>query len=191
MPWQITLTITFVLFLVAPFFKNWVDRSIWPRFVDWWAERSISAIEAQIKMLEDEVKRDFTYNDLILRCWTRLFAVLATLTIVLTSGILTLGLRQHPTEDKLTEWLNSNAAFSVVFLAKMPLVVNVIAFLICLTTLGIPYFIAMDALRQVKRYRWLSTEEGIRNKREALNLRIETLKRKLDVMQNARGTPAV
>ena len=52
MPWQIALPLTLFLFVVAPFFRKWIDLVVWPKLADWWASRSRSTIEKRITKLE-------------------------------------------------------------------------------------------------------------------------------------------
>src|SRR6185295_7227138 len=57
MPWYITLSITILLFLLAPFFRKWVDLVIWPRIADWWASRSQEKLKTRIAKLEARLLR--------------------------------------------------------------------------------------------------------------------------------------
>jgi hypothetical protein len=55
MPWPATLSITLCLFVLAPFFRKWIDLVVWPKVSDWWARRSIAAIKQQIRLLQIKV----------------------------------------------------------------------------------------------------------------------------------------
>jgi hypothetical protein len=52
MPWQIALTVSLILFLLAPFFRKWVDLVVWPGIADWWATRSRSKTQERIDKLQ-------------------------------------------------------------------------------------------------------------------------------------------
>jgi hypothetical protein len=51
MPWYIALTVSLFLFLLAPFFRKWVDLVVWPKIADWWATRSRSKTQERIDKL--------------------------------------------------------------------------------------------------------------------------------------------
>jgi hypothetical protein len=57
MPWYIAVPITLVLFLLAPFFRKWVDLVLWPKLANWWVSRSRSKTERRIKRLESQLAR--------------------------------------------------------------------------------------------------------------------------------------
>jgi hypothetical protein len=67
MPWYVSLSIAFFLFLVAPFFRKWVDLVIWPKLSDWWSSRSIRTIQRQINKLEKQLKKPQIFDDVVFR----------------------------------------------------------------------------------------------------------------------------
>jgi hypothetical protein len=56
MPWTIALSISIFLFLLAPFFRKWVDIVLWPILADWWATRSRGKTKKRIEKLEQRLR---------------------------------------------------------------------------------------------------------------------------------------
>jgi hypothetical protein len=54
-PWYFAITFSLFLFLLAPFFRKWVDAVLWPKLADWWAGRSRKALLKRVKKLDAEV----------------------------------------------------------------------------------------------------------------------------------------
>ena len=57
MPWQATLGITLVLFVLAPFFKKWIDVVVLPKLADWWASLSQGRTEKRIRKIKGILDR--------------------------------------------------------------------------------------------------------------------------------------
>jgi hypothetical protein len=81
MPWHIALAITFVLFLLAPFFRKWVDLVVWPKLADWWAGRSRRTLEKQVKRLKRELDNRPTLVSLFLFISRRVLIIFMILSV--------------------------------------------------------------------------------------------------------------
>jgi hypothetical protein len=55
LPSPVTLAITLALFILAPFFRKWVDLVFWPKLADWWAVRSRRQTVKRIQKLEKQL----------------------------------------------------------------------------------------------------------------------------------------
>ena len=99
----IALAISLLLFLLAPFFRKWVDLVVWPRIADWWASRSQASIRKRIEKLETisatiELLAPLNeFEDLVLRCINGMVVLLVFLPLLALFGYLMIfGDRQHP-----------------------------------------------------------------------------------------------
>jgi hypothetical protein len=88
MPWYFALLTTLFLFLLAPFFRKWVDLVIWPRIADWWASRSRVALEKRVLKLEAILTRIeplpilTEFENLVLRSINGIFGMLTMMPII-------------------------------------------------------------------------------------------------------------
>ena len=57
MPWYIAVPLALFLFLIAPFFRKWVDVVLWPKIANWWASRSRLTLQKRILKLDATLTR--------------------------------------------------------------------------------------------------------------------------------------
>lgn len=170
MPWQLSLVLTFVLFLVAPFFKKWVDISIWPAFTDWWSERSCRSVKQQIAYLEHKLDDTPVFEECLVASLKQGFIGLYLLTaevVAFSLAIMTLPHVEHMNVSGLS-------AMDSVF-KYHPAILIVLIFLL-LGLLGVPAMLFLNAFRVLQQLRYGRADKQWREK---INKRLDKLRTKL------------
>lgn len=88
MPWYVAVPLALFLFLLAPFFRKWVDVVLWPKIANWWASRSRLTLQKRILKLEATLTRVEAlptlgeFEDLVLRSINGIVALLVIIPLL-------------------------------------------------------------------------------------------------------------
>src|ERR1700730_10181013 len=171
MSWPLALSL--FLFLVAPFFRKWVDLVAWPRIADWWASLSKKRLLKQIQQLEYQIVKPAIFHDLVIMITRRIALMLGLWGLVAIINL--------PSVNYVLQYLPP-PSFSALPSSHM-----IKAGVLSLILLVISCSIGLDTWMNTRKMTMFRTMDEQRAYVDALQARIEHLKSKLDMIQTKAG----
>jgi hypothetical protein len=172
MPWQLSLTMGLLFFLLAPFFRKWVDIAIWPKLSDWWAERSVRSVKVRIATLERSISEEPSFPEGVTAALKKFCAGMYFLTVDIVYIIIVLLLQAAKINLPLTFPLHED---KIAWLSRYP-IFNAFIVLIALIAVCLPAILFLLARQDLQKLRYREKAEKWKTETEA---RLSHLRAKL------------